>query len=79
MQGISVGAGGLLSEVFNGEPQASAPDFASACGSPLNEIAPLGRSPASHGFSLQQCEHFEVGREGEHVEGIQLHDLILGC
>jgi len=31
------GASELLIWSFNGKPQASLPDFASACGSPLNE------------------------------------------
>ena len=34
-----LGQGRLLIESFNGEPQASLPDFAYACGSPLNENA----------------------------------------
>jgi hypothetical protein len=33
-----MGATGLLASPFNGKPQASLPEFAYACGSPLNEI-----------------------------------------
>jgi len=35
----TVAPGGLLIESFNGKPQASLPNFAYACGSPLNENA----------------------------------------
>jgi hypothetical protein len=37
-QNQPMGVSELLNRPFNGKPQASMPEFASACGSPLNEI-----------------------------------------
>jgi len=52
-----MGAVGLLTELFNGKPQTPLPEFASACGSPLNEIK---KTLAYHSDCHQHAASFQL-------------------